>query len=276
MSYRLQVTIADDAADELERRADTAGQPVSRVAATLITLALGTTAGPTHAAASTRPRAIDRPASQPASWIEPVDRAARRHWRAELWAAVLALHNRYPKELARLEASWWQNTARIEQLAALDAWRLAIDQASGDPREELAFHHQHRHRHLPPRTTTPRMARAYTAVERPIRHAVSTLPRLTRDEVLDARQVADLLHLPASTVLDYARREILPAHKLGRRWIFLRDEIELRLRDAPGRLAEVTDWNRDALQPNGLSERSTHAVHAARSGCGEQAQLFSE
>ncbi len=57
--------------------------------------------------------------------------------------------------------------------------------------------------------------------------------RLTRDEVLDAHQVADLLHLPPSTVLDYARRDILPAHKLGRRWIFLRDEIEARVRHAP-------------------------------------------
>ena len=53
---------------------------------------------------------------------------------------------------------------------------------------------------------------------------------LTREDVLDARQVADLLGLPPSTVLDYARRRILPARKLGRRWIFLRDEIETRLR----------------------------------------------
>ena len=59
-------------------------------------------------------------------------------------------------------------------------------------------------------------------------------PRLTRDEVLDAREVADLLHIPPSTVLDYARRDILPAHKLGRRWIFLRDEIEARVRHTPG------------------------------------------
>ena len=58
--------------------------------------------------------------------------------------------------------------------------------------------------------------------------------RLTRDEVLDAREVADLLHIPPSTVLDFARRAILPAHKLGRRWIFLRDEIEARVRHTPG------------------------------------------
>lgn len=58
-------------------------------------------------------------------------------------------------------------------------------------------------------------------------------PRLTREDVLDGRQVADLLHMPISTVLEYARRGLLPARKLGRRWIFLRDEIESAVR-APG------------------------------------------
>ncbi|MGH2849449.1 MAG: helix-turn-helix domain-containing protein [Solirubrobacteraceae bacterium] len=60
-------------------------------------------------------------------------------------------------------------------------------------------------------------------------------PRLTGEDVLDARQLADLLHLPSSTVLDLARRGILPAHKLGRRWIFLHDEIETHIRAAPAR-----------------------------------------
>jgi hypothetical protein len=33
-----------------------------------------------------------------------------------------------------------------------------------------------------------------------------TRPRLTREDVLDGRDVAELLHLPISTVLEYARR----------------------------------------------------------------------
>jgi len=33
-------------------------------------------------------------------------------------------------------------------------------------------------------------------------------------------------------VLEYARRELLPGRKLGRRWIFLRDEIETAGRGA--------------------------------------------
>lgn len=54
--------------------------------------------------------------------------------------------------------------------------------------------------------------------------------RLTRDDVLDGREVAELLHIPTSTVLEYARRSLLPARKLGRRWIFIRDEIESAVR----------------------------------------------
>lgn len=63
---------------------------------------------------------------------------------------------------------------------------------------------------------------------------ISAHPRLTREDVLDGRDVAELLHLPVSTVLEYARRGLLPGHKLGRRWIFLRDEIEEAVRSRPG------------------------------------------
>lgn len=56
--------------------------------------------------------------------------------------------------------------------------------------------------------------------------------RLTRDDVLDGRDVAELLHIPTSTVLEYARRGLLPARKLGRRWIFIRNEIESAVRGA--------------------------------------------
>jgi len=42
-----------------------------------------------------------------------------------------------------------------------------------------------------------------------------------------------LLHLPHSTVLEFARRGVIPAHKLGRRWLFLRDEVDAAVRAAP-------------------------------------------
>jgi excisionase family DNA binding protein len=63
--------------------------------------------------------------------------------------------------------------------------------------------------------------------------AKPTRPRLTREDVLDVREVAELLHMPRSTIFDYARRGVLPGHKLGRRWVFLRDELDVAVRTAP-------------------------------------------
>lgn len=49
---------------------------------------------------------------------------------------------------------------------------------------------------------------------------------LTRDEVLTAREVADLLKMPVSTIYELARRGELPARQLGRTWRFLRPLLE--------------------------------------------------
>lgn len=49
---------------------------------------------------------------------------------------------------------------------------------------------------------------------------------LTRDEVMTAREVAELLRMPTSTVYELARRGVLPARRLGRTWRFLRPRLE--------------------------------------------------
>jgi excisionase family DNA binding protein len=49
---------------------------------------------------------------------------------------------------------------------------------------------------------------------------------LTRHEVMGAAEVAELLHLPVSTVYYLARRGEIPACRLGRAWRFLRPRIE--------------------------------------------------
>jgi excisionase family DNA binding protein len=54
---------------------------------------------------------------------------------------------------------------------------------------------------------------------------------LTRDEVMTASEVAELLHLPVSTVYYLARRGELPARRLGRTWRFLRPRIERLLEE---------------------------------------------
>lgn len=43
---------------------------------------------------------------------------------------------------------------------------------------------------------------------------------------MTAAEVADLLHLPLSTVYQLARQGKLPASRLGRTWRFLRPRLE--------------------------------------------------
>jgi excisionase family DNA binding protein len=49
---------------------------------------------------------------------------------------------------------------------------------------------------------------------------------LTRDDILTAREVGALLHLPGSSVYHLARRGAIPGHRVGRAWRFVRQEIE--------------------------------------------------
>jgi excisionase family DNA binding protein len=85
----------------------------------------------------------------------------------------------------------------------------------------------------------------------------SSLPPLTRESVLDGRAVGELLHLPASTVLEYARRGVLPGHKLGRRWIFIRDELDAAVRAAPA-------GSQQAARTRGARQRRAHGDEAGR------------
>jgi excisionase family DNA binding protein len=43
---------------------------------------------------------------------------------------------------------------------------------------------------------------------------------------MTAGEVADLLGMPLSTVYELARRGRMPAHRIGRRWRFVRREIQ--------------------------------------------------
>jgi excisionase family DNA binding protein len=56
--------------------------------------------------------------------------------------------------------------------------------------------------------------------------SVSAHPGLTRDQVMTAAEVADLLALPVSTVYYLARRGDIPACRFGRACRFLRPRIE--------------------------------------------------
>lgn len=69
------------------------------------------------------------------------------------------------------------------------------------------------------------------AIAAPRYQVPASVPRpLTRDDVMTAGEVAELLHLPVSTVYYLARRGELPASRLGRSWRFLRPRLEEMLR----------------------------------------------
>ena len=100
-------------------------------------------------------------------------------------------------------------------------------------------------------------------------------PNLTDLDMLDAVEVAQLLRMPVSTVLDFARRDVIPGHKIGRRWIFLRDEIEATVRDAPGSRpvpASAPSPTKPAL-PAGQRSRG-HPRGARSAASSAQAMLF--
>jgi excisionase family DNA binding protein len=61
---------------------------------------------------------------------------------------------------------------------------------------------------------------------------------LTRTDVLSTTEVAELLGIPRSTVHHLARRGELPARRVGRRWLFLRERIAAAV--AP--LDDPTAW----------------------------------
>lgn len=49
---------------------------------------------------------------------------------------------------------------------------------------------------------------------------------LQRGDVMTTAEVAELIRIPASTVYELARRGVLPGHRVGRAWRFVRGEIE--------------------------------------------------
>ncbi|MHB1539168.1 MAG: helix-turn-helix domain-containing protein [Solirubrobacteraceae bacterium] len=53
--------------------------------------------------------------------------------------------------------------------------------------------------------------------------------RLTAADVMSLAEVAELLHVPRSTLSDWARRGILPSVKIGRRRLYIRQQIEAML-----------------------------------------------
>jgi hypothetical protein len=54
--------------------------------------------------------------------------------------AIIATCRRYPTMLGDLPAHWWRDRRLLEWLPALAPWRINIDAAAEDPREEISVH----------------------------------------------------------------------------------------------------------------------------------------
>ena len=79
-----------------------------------------------------------------------------------------------------------------------------------------------------------------------LNHEEHVQPRsLTRRDVLSTTEVAELLGIPRSTVHELARRGDLPARRVGRRWLFLRDRLAAAVAplDDPGAWRPERDAN---------------------------------
>jgi hypothetical protein len=145
-SRRIKVTLPESLAQKLDKLANRAGEPPAKIAGHMIRQAVSEAEADESAH---RERADDHTRhddTQPPKrngrppWLEPYGRS--REWRGLMWAAIVGLHTRYPDAFSLLKEGWWRNATHLETLSALAVWRQWIDDAGGDPREELAFQAQ--------------------------------------------------------------------------------------------------------------------------------------
>jgi hypothetical protein len=134
MTRTIKIVLPEPAGTRLDEVAQATGEAVATVAARLVKEQL---ADPQPSDRSRQPRG--QRAAAPA-WLEPHNDIAG--WRASTWGAIVALHLRYPQQLAGVQDGWWEHPAQRETLAALAAWRAEVDYHGDDPRDELLFHAQ--------------------------------------------------------------------------------------------------------------------------------------
>jgi excisionase family DNA binding protein len=54
-------------------------------------------------------------------------------------------------------------------------------------------------------------------------------PTFSREDLLTPTEVAEVLRLRRTTVLDYMRRGVIPAFRVGRQWYSLRPRLDAHL-----------------------------------------------
>lgn len=141
---RIQISLPDAAIDQLRATAAATGEPISRVGARLLLSALSgdvTVQPGVRSVWETEPEEPKpRPKRGTPPWLELLDEDEARIWLQDMWGSVVALCRRYPTALGHLPEGWWRDTQLVELLCCMATWRVNIDVASEDPREEFAFH----------------------------------------------------------------------------------------------------------------------------------------
>ena len=65
----------------------------------------------------------------------------------------------------------------------------------------------------------------------PVAEIGETQPSFSRDDLLTATEVAEVLRVKRTTALDYMRRGVVPACKIGRRWYAAKPLLDQHLDD---------------------------------------------
>ena len=83
---------------------------------------------------------VDANSGERPPWLEPY--GGDPEWRQQMWGAIVALHGRYPEQLATSKTNGGPTNHHIETLCALAVWRAELDETRQDPRDEIAFQTQ--------------------------------------------------------------------------------------------------------------------------------------
>ncbi len=141
MSQRRQIVLPDPVDQQLRELAEGADSPPSTLAAHMVEAGVAQAAkdGKVRPLRST-PALVGTRGDERAPWLEPY--GGDTEWRRQMWGAIVALHGRYPTQLATLNDKWWTDESTTETLCALAIWRAELDDTGQDPRDELAFQNQ--------------------------------------------------------------------------------------------------------------------------------------
>lgn len=129
MSRRLKITLPDPVCQHLTELAQETGESLAGVTVRIVLSKIE------DGGAKRRGRSLVRSA-----YRERCLHPGHARSDGSTTAAVRRLCERYPETLSNLTEEWRANESQLETLLALAAWRSAIDEQGGDPREELEFH----------------------------------------------------------------------------------------------------------------------------------------